>query len=71
MKLPYDCDPIYQAEQREARWDFTLQKLPRCCICGEKISLGERYFLSFGSYVCQSCFDNLGEHELILEEADL
>ena len=55
-------EPYVQEELQQREWDEHLEKLPTCCICGNKIMDGEDVHETRGKSVCASCFEELAEN---------
>ena len=67
-----DCyDPIYQAEEREAKWDRYVEKLPVCTLCRSRIFPGSKIHTACCMVVCASCVETLNDDYEILEEENL
>lgn len=67
MKMP-DCYEAYRQEDRQQReMDLYMEKLPACCICGDKIPEGEKAHKTRGKLVCAYCMDELEEDYFFVE----
>lgn len=47
--------------------DLYMDRLPACCICGDKIPEGEKAHQTRGKCVCGYCFDELEEDVFFVE----
>ncbi len=50
-------DPVADAERYFAEQDEELEKLPKCCECGEPIQT-DTYYEFDGDLYCEDCMDN-------------
>lgn len=58
-----DCYEAYVHEEKRSKaWDDYLEKLPICCICGNRIMEGEEIHDTRGKSVCASCMEELEEN---------
>lgn len=63
-----DCyEAFLQEERRQMEGDEHLEKLPTCCICGQKIPEGNEAHQTRGKCVCGYCFDELEEDVFFVE----
>lgn len=61
--LTPDCwEADRQEDLRQMAWDVYLERLPTCCICGNKIMEGEDVHETRGKSVCASCMEELEEN---------
>lgn len=58
MALYYTDDPVMDYECYESDLQDELDKLPKCCQCGEPIQQ-DRAVCFNDEYICDSCLDDL------------
>lgn len=68
MGIPDCFDPVYQEEQRQAKWDRFIDKLPVCTLCRKLLLPGQKIHTASFMVVCSSCVEELNENVEIVEE---
>lgn len=67
MQISDYCDPVYQEDRRQQKWDEYASTLPDCALCQRRLYPGDKIYTARYRTVCACCKDELDENEDLVE----